>query len=226
MARRMSLLMMVFWMIFPVHTLVFVNILPPGNLGCIVTNNNAAIYHGIYTIVMGGTLPPVILLVCTFLIWKSLRDRHTRRALATVTQSSDKQYRIRDEHISRILIAQVGIFIVSTIPFMTNNLYGTLTRGTPNKSADRIAIESFAQVITELFVYVFPASSFYSSTLTSRTFRNELIDMLHEIIPYKYRQQQRRVAPTSTHPRVRVELHELTMATMPVAQLSIQRQLC
>ncbi|CAF4418625.1 unnamed protein product [Rotaria sp. Silwood2] len=176
MTRRITVLIIIIWMILPIHTLIFVNIIPPGNIACRVTNNNMAIYHGIYTIVMGGTLPPIVMLTCTRFIWKCLKRKNERRQMINMARSEQRK-NIRDQQVLIILLAQVAVFIVSTIPFMSNNLYTTLTRKIPDKSIDRQAIENFSQVITELFVYIFPASSFYLNTLVSRTFRRELITM-------------------------------------------------
>ncbi|UJR08029.1 hypothetical protein I4U23_012306 [Adineta vaga] len=206
-ARRIAIVLVIIWMILPIHTLIFFNILPPSNIACRITNNDMAMYHAIYTIVMGGTLPVLIMLICTVFIWRNLKKKNQRRAVINVVQVTRRTDK-RDQQIVVILLAQVTIFVVSTIPFMANNLYSAVTRSVPNKSADRIAIESFLQVITELFVYIFPAVSFYSNTLVSRTFRKELIKMTEWFRLFHGRKQRH------IHPNTQTRTNEILLNTM------------
>ncbi|CAF3148643.1 unnamed protein product [Rotaria sp. Silwood2] len=190
MARRIAILVVIIWMVFPIHKLIFSNIILPGNIGCITTNNSVAIYHDIFILIMGGTLPPLIMLICTMFIWKSLKMRNERRVMLRPT-GSERQKNTRDQQVLIILLTQVAIYIVSALPFMSNNLYTALTRDVQNKSVDRRAIEGFAQVISELFVYIFPASTFYSNSLVSRTFRKELMAIFKCLILCRNRKQSR-----------------------------------
>ncbi|CAF1581014.1 unnamed protein product [Rotaria magnacalcarata] len=62
-AHRLAILIIIMWLILPIHTLIFANILPPGNVTCIILQNDVAIVHGIYTTIMGGLVPPTIMLL-------------------------------------------------------------------------------------------------------------------------------------------------------------------
>ncbi|CAF3659850.1 unnamed protein product [Rotaria sp. Silwood1] len=204
-------------MILPIHALIYANIVPPGNVGCIMSNNSVAIYHGIYTIIMGGTLPPLVMLISTLFIWRSLKMKNQRRAMINMARS-ERWKGTRDQQVLIILLAQVAIFIVSAIPFMSNTIYTSLTRDIPNKSVDRKAIEGFLQVITELFVYVFPASSFYSNTLVSGTFRKELMGILTGFNSCCCWKQNRVIAITRTGTNDRT--NEIPLTTTRKTQLS------
>ncbi|CAF3315859.1 unnamed protein product [Rotaria socialis] len=153
-------------MVLPVHTLIFANIVLPGNIGCVVSNNSVAIYHALYILIMGGTLPPLFMTLCTKFIWTSVKKKTQRRTM-TIINRAERRKDSREHQVLILLLGQLTIFLISTIPFMSNNLYTTLTRDIPNKSVDRRSIEGFSQVSTELFVYMFSASSFYSNTLVS-----------------------------------------------------------
>ncbi|CAF3571854.1 unnamed protein product [Rotaria socialis] len=63
--HRLAISIAIMWLILPTHTLIFANILLPGNASCIILQNDVAILHGIYTIIMDGLLPPTVMLVCT-----------------------------------------------------------------------------------------------------------------------------------------------------------------
>jgi hypothetical protein len=45
----------------------------------------------------------------------------------------------------------------------------------PNRSQDHLAVEQFVSFVAECILYLFPVTSFYLYTLTSRTFREELL---------------------------------------------------
>ena len=181
-SRRIAVGLILVWMIIPMHTLIFVDIVPPGNIACIVINSDVAMYHGLYTLILGGVLPPTVMLICTIFIWLSLKRKNQRQTTIVLASGNVKNTH-RDQQVIIILLAQVALFVISTIPFMANNFYANLTRGITNKPPDRMAIEGFAGVITEVFVYIFPASTFYCNTLVSRTFRHELCNMFKWLHP-------------------------------------------
>lgn len=189
-SRCIALGLIGIWLLLPIHTLIFVDIIPPGNIACVVIHGPVSIYHGLYTLILGGILPPIIMLICTFFIRESLKIKN-QRLVSIRLAGLNRRNAMRDQQVILILLAQVAIFVISTIPFMANNLYGNLTRHVRDKSQDRLAIESFVGVITEVFVYVYPASTFYSNTLISRTFRRELAKMSKQVC-----RPSRRVTPT------------------------------
>ena len=179
-SRQSAVGLILIWMIIPIHTLIFSNIVPPRNIACVIINSHVVIYHGLYTLIMGGLLPPIIMLICTISIWHSLKKKNQRQIVTIVTIGQRRNTQ-RDQQVVAILLGQVVIHVISAIPFMANNFYSNLTRGIPNKSADRLAIENFVGVITEVCVYIFPASTFYCNTFVSRTFRREIYQMFKGI---------------------------------------------
>ena len=190
-SRQIAAGLIFIWMIIPVHTLIFAGIIPPGNIACIIMDSNVAIYHGLYTLIMGGLIPPIIMLICTASIWHSLKKKNQRQMVTIITSDNTRNTQ-RDQQVVIILLGQVVIYVISAIPFMTNNFYSNLVRGIPNKPVDRVAIENFVGVLTEVCVYIFPASTFYCNTLVSRTFRQELCYMFRWLYP-----RSQRISPNS-----------------------------
>jgi hypothetical protein len=198
-ARKIVLLFYIIGLIFPIDLLIFVDIRKVGYLACTVPSNTAAIYHTIYSVIAGGLLPPFIMLICTKIIWKSLQLKRQRRGMIHLNSRENKQ-EIRDIQVLIMLLLQVIIFIIFTLPYMSFNLYLAFTEYVINKSADRLAIESFMQLFTQVTVFVHPAVSFYSNTLVSKTFRNELITLFYNIFTCGHGQQLRdrqRVGPST-----------------------------
>jgi hypothetical protein len=193
MARRIVVIIVGIGLILPIHLLIYSNIQPPGNIACLVTNNNVAIYHRFYTIIMGGAFPSILALICSLYIWRSFEERRGRRIII-ITNDIERRKRIRDQQILFMLLVQVTIFVISTIPFMSFNIYDTMTQSVTNKSSDRKAIEAFCKTLTELLVYLITLS-FYSNTLVSRTFRKELIILFKLITTYGRQQRRRMINP-------------------------------
>ncbi|CAF1506879.1 unnamed protein product, partial [Adineta steineri] len=118
-----------------------------------------------------------------------------RLPLSNNNNDVNKRKKAQDQQVLFMLIVQIGIFIISTIPFMSFNIYDTMTRTVTNKSTDRKAIETFFKSFTELLVYLI-AMSFYSNTLVSRTFRKELVLVMKSIIYCGRQQQHRQIGPS------------------------------
>jgi hypothetical protein len=189
-ARRIIIITISIWLILPIHTLIFSDIQPPGNIACLIKNHHVAIYHRFYTIIMGGVLPILISLICCLFIREYIRKRKYRLKIVS-NKIFYRKKKIRDQQVLFMLLIQVAIFIISTIPFMSLNIYITMTSTMTNKSTDQKAIEKFLKTLTELFIYLITLS-FYSNTLVSHTFRKQIIILFKLIINCERQQYLRR----------------------------------
>lgn len=176
-AKRLVLALFLFWILFPTHLIIFLRVRVEGFVSCMFTTTAAAFYHNIYALIIGGLLPALITIIATKSIWTNLRLKRERRDLLNQNSTNDN----RDRQILLMLIVQVLVYLLCNLPFMTNNLYLTSTRSVENKSDQRLAIENFAQFLSELFIMIFPASTFYTNTIVSRTFRSDLCHLLRSM---------------------------------------------
>ncbi|CAF3294994.1 unnamed protein product [Rotaria sp. Silwood2] len=221
MARIIIIIINVIWLILPIHTLIYTNIQPPGNIACIFTDKTIEIYHGFYTIIMGSALPSLVAFICCLFIWQHFQERRRRRQIIIPNNQVDRRKRLRNQQIIFMLLIQVAIFIVSTIPFMSFNIYKAMTQYDMIKSTDRKSLEAFLRSLAELLVYLI-TMSFYSNTLVSRTFRKELIK-LFQIIIICHRQTNRRrinplnIATTKTTTTIPMTITRKTISSMPRA---------
>ena len=193
-ARRVICILIIIWLSFPLHILIFNDIQPPGNIACLIRNSDIAIYHRFYTIIMGGALPVIVSLTCSLHIWCYLQGRRRRRLTRVFDPLRDRKTRSRDQQVLSMLLTQVAIFIISTIPFMSFNIYDTITRTVVNKSSDQKAIEALLKTCTELLVYLITLS-FYFNTLISRVFRKEFLKLFRMITTCQHQQHSRRILP-------------------------------
>ncbi|CAF0884972.1 unnamed protein product, partial [Rotaria sordida] len=88
----------------------------------------------------------------------------------------DYQRNRLDQQVLKILFVQVVCYIIFTIPQLCNLVFNTISITIPNRSNEHLIIEIFIAFLAELMLYLFPVTSFYLYTLTSRRFRKELID--------------------------------------------------
>ncbi|CAF2044974.1 unnamed protein product [Rotaria magnacalcarata] len=72
-----AVIIIIFWFIICSYRPIFYEI--DGNLCVIVTNMAAALYHSLYVIVGGGTLPAMIMIVCGCLIRRNLAHKQQIR---------------------------------------------------------------------------------------------------------------------------------------------------
>ena len=188
---RVILVIVIFWSLMCSHRLIFYEV--KGNLCGILTNTPAAIVHTTYVVVGGGVLPATIMLVCAFLIRRNLARKQQKRAHRIPVE--DHQWTSLDQQVLQLMFIQVISYILFTIPQMIYLVFNAVSSSIPNRSNERLAIEGFAAFIAELMLYMFPVTSFYLYTLTSRTFRGQLMKLVPSIPCFRLTRTDVRVAP-------------------------------
>ncbi|CAF1049505.1 unnamed protein product [Adineta steineri] len=187
-ARRVIGVIVIVWLILPVHTLIFYNI-RAGACG-ILYDTGVALYHSIFTTMVSCILPTIIMFSCALLIRRNLARKRQRHQL-TVNLQAER----RDQQLLVMLFTQVIVYIISVIPLMIIYIYTAVTFNISNKPIERIAIERFAAFTAEAMIYLFPVSSFFLYTMSSRTFRSELKNLLHSTFSCKWLNNTGRIQP-------------------------------
>lgn len=190
MAKRIACLICIVWIIFPIYFIFSIESISMRDGVCGFPVVGMAIFQSIHSILLGGLIPTIILFICSVYIWWKVRQQ----TIKITAVRPDRQINQRDYQILLILLSQAWLFMILNIPFVFTSLYLTLSRIMVEKSLDRVRIESFVQIIFESFLYIFPSSLFYCSTLLSKTFRSELMRLFRSKFFHRYR-QQRRVNP-------------------------------
>jgi len=182
--------------ILPLHNLIFLNLRKGW---CLYSTANYALYHSLFTFILVGFLPIMIMILCTYLIHSNLRLKRIRRQRHCHYQENDLTNRLvisRDNQVLLMLFIQVIFYIISTIPWMIVLLYAPYTYNIKNKSIDRFMIEVFIGYLTELNVYLYPTLSFYIYTLTSETFRRELFSIVYTLFTRRDHSQNEFISST------------------------------
>ncbi len=115
-----------------------------------------------------GIVPPVLMSVFSILTISSLHQRHGTQVRA----------RQRDRYLMRLVIAEVIVNVVTSIPYSANLIYGRMTDYVIGKSPERLEIESFISFFTQFLIYLISVNSFYLFMLTSKRFRKDFINRL------------------------------------------------
>lgn len=196
-ARRVVTVIVIIWIILPIPLLVLYGV---RENNCIVIYGYiAGLYIGIFTIINACSIPLPIMITCTILIRRNLANKRQRRLfiIPQQDQTKDRGYlqRKRDQQALVMLFAQIIVYIILTIPWMSCLIYNAMSLNILNKSFDRLNIERLMIQLTGLIILLFPTASFYLYTLTSSIFRKELCNMLKSIIYYKCYVNNRRVEP-------------------------------
>jgi hypothetical protein len=124
--------------------------------------------YSFYQMTVVGIVPPVLMIIFSTLTIHSLHQRHGNQGRA----------RQRDRDFMRMAIAEVMVNIFTSIPSSANLIYGAITYNIPDKSTQRLEIESFITFLTQFLLYFISVAPFYIFILTSKPFRNEFINIL------------------------------------------------
>jgi hypothetical protein len=205
-AHRVIAVIIIVWLLLPIQILVFFN-LRQGRCG-ILYDVGESLYFSSYTLITGSILPVSIMIVCAVLVRSNLVLRRQRRRELTNNDQSNNEHshHRRDQQVFIMLLLQVLVYIMTQTPWMLLLFYSASTIYVSNRSADRMAIEGFLNFATELVIYLLPVSSFYLYTLASRTFREELMKLLH--CPLRRRQINvtNRIRPLTNDVPVRMNI--------------------
>ncbi|UJR10729.1 hypothetical protein I4U23_014918 [Adineta vaga] len=98
----------------------------------------------------------------------------------------------------RMLIAEIMVNIVTSIPFSANLLYGTATFYVVNKSVERVEIENFVNFLSQFLIHLLSVAPFYLFVISSKSFRREFI---HTLLGwwYRYVLRRTRILPITDH---------------------------
>ena len=167
-ARLISLLTVIFWFLAAMHIPLATTI---QSHVCIMPEGYALVFS-VYAVVFAGLIPPIAMSVFSLFTIYNLHSMRVRVHAAHVP--TQRVMHRRDFHLTRMLIAQVIIYIFTTTPYPLNTLYSAVTLSM-TKSPDQQAIEAFIYFITGTFlVFINPSASFYIYIATSQAFRMEL----------------------------------------------------
>ena len=168
-----------------IHILILYNIQTFTNTSnhlqnfCYPQRGNYRIFNDIQVLVQFSFLPPVLMSIFVVLIIRNIRASHKRIANTVVAQHHAR-IKKRDLQLSKMLLVQVSITIICSLPLATSQLLTTMTL-TWSKTILRLTIESFFSQIGRLLAFFNCSISFYLYTLTGSQFRLEFRQIINKL---------------------------------------------
>lgn len=174
-----------FWLLFFGHRLILYS----------VKNGNCAPLAGFYTSFdsyveasITAMAIPIMMSILGFLLLRSIRgvlqgkaySTNTKPSTATAQQSSLQQM---DSRLTMMLVLQLGIAIVTRVPYAAQVIYSNITSSWP-KSPLQNAIENIMIEVVRLLSFSFFTFDFYISFVTNTSFRRKFKNFFQDSQSY------------------------------------------
>jgi hypothetical protein len=170
-----------FWMIFHIHALIYMQILQYGVDYFICTFQPGAYTSFItyYVLIVIGISPPLLMILFGFWTMKNIRQvRHTvhpstKTAIGTTVVGRSYTPQSKDHQLIRMLLMEISVYILARFPATMFLIYQQITQY-QIKSIEQTIIEQFIANITYFTGFIDSSVSCYTNILVSKTFRLEL----------------------------------------------------
>ncbi|CAF1049284.1 unnamed protein product [Adineta steineri] len=176
-AQRATICICFIWAIAGFHLLIWPTI---QNDRCLVYGVYGFTYSILQLITL-GLLPTILMIIFGTLLKKNLyqtraRVHHVARQAINLNTTA---FRKRDRFLIVLVYTEIFLTFIFTFPYASYAIYTALTNNIPNKSVERLQIESFAFFFTVSFLlYLGNSTTFYGYMAISKTFRREVKTML------------------------------------------------
>jgi hypothetical protein len=137
------------------------------------------IFSDIQLLVQFSLLPPILMSIFVILIMKNIHGSRERMA-NTVVAHHHARIKKRDIQLSQMLLLQVIITIVCSLPLAVSQLLTTMTL-TWTKTLLRLTIENFFSQIARHLAFFNCSVSFYLYTLAGSQFRLEIRQSINRL---------------------------------------------
>ncbi|CAF1345280.1 unnamed protein product [Adineta steineri] len=139
-----------------------------------------AIFDNYYESIVSGICPPIIILIISYLMVRSVRETIQRQAVPTVNGELNNKpkpnlafLRNTDKQLTMMLLWQTFVAIPAFIPYAALLIYSSITANW-SKSAEYVAWENvFAETI-RLLSYTFFSTQFYVTLISSQGIRKQV----------------------------------------------------
>jgi len=129
---------------------------------CIALPGAYALFYAIYSLIVIGILPLVLMIVFSLLARRNLRMIRSRVVPIGQTRRNLNIHK-RDRDLMKMLSGEVLVYCVTTIPYPINLIYSVSTSSiAAYKSSTRLAIESLiGYIVSPLLNFMYCCAQFY-----------------------------------------------------------------
>jgi hypothetical protein len=204
-AIRLIIICALFWLLVCIFFGVIRTI---ENGSCNIFGDVYSMIYTIYYMIFAGILPPLLILIFTILVMRTLKQLRSRVQPKGnengERNQSNGMLRKRDRDLIKMVFIEVMVYVLSTLPFSIYLVYKMII-GNLQESQQRQQIESFIDYITQSFLmYLNTALPFYIYIATSPSFRRQtklfIIQIYAFILGKEIRNQRNENTQTATTP--------------------------
>jgi hypothetical protein len=186
----------IFWFIFDIHIPIMRTVI---NGQCVLLGIYSIIYT-FYAIIFVSAIPTIILCIFGYLTYRNVRRTQLRvQPIINNRVQANNPIRRQDRDLLIIVISEVLLFIIATMPFPLILLEMIISRYTiSNKSVQYSQIEGFILTIAYLLLFANSAMPFYIYLISSKSFLRDFKQLI--INAYrKLRREPTILTVTRTH---------------------------
>jgi len=172
---RCIICVIIFWLLACLFIPILLSI---ENGVCGMFNTISALIYSIYLLIFAGILPPLAMIISSLLILYNLKNIRTRIQPINTKSKNTNLTRKRDRDYMRMLLVEILIYILTTIPFTVVVFYTTILQlQTLNYNYNQSQI--FLIYMTRSFLlYLNNSLPFWIYIIMSKSFRNEFKDLI------------------------------------------------
>jgi hypothetical protein len=196
----------IFWLLFEIHIPIMRTII---NGRCVIFGIYSTIYS-LYAIIFVSLIPTITLCIFGYLTYRNMRKMHLRVQPTTDNRiQANNSIRRHDRDLLIIVISEVLLFIIATIPFTLILLEMMISSYIiSNKSVQYSQIEGFILIIAYLLLFANSAMPFYIYLISSKSFYRDFKQLMINAYRKSTRQTTimtvSRIDPTAVQRETRV----------------------
>lgn len=184
------------------------------NNQCDIHSHLLALIYTIYYLIFAGILPPLLILIFSFLLMQNLKRMRTQ--IQSQSPKSNREgnssmniLRKRDRDLMKMVLIEVMFYVISTTPFSFYLVYKIIADDFA-KGEEQKEIEAFINYLTQSFLmYLNTALPFYIYVTTSPSFRRELRKKIWKFIRLIRQRNERRFFSSEQQHETEIQLHLL-----------------
>ncbi|CAF1431429.1 unnamed protein product [Adineta steineri] len=169
-----------FWMLFHSHSLILMHVIQI-SLSTFICYTQSPVYLVVisYYSLLKNILIPTLLAGLGLLAIRNIRKLGHNRVvpdattMGTVNDRGLQSIHSKDRQLVRILLIDIGIYVICVYPQTAINLYQQITQY-DTKSFDQTQAEVSIQYLCSFCGFIPYCIGFYSNLIVSKTFRNEV----------------------------------------------------
>jgi len=148
-------------------------------------------FYNIYNTVLSGFLTPILMSIFGFLTIQNIKLSRQRvnaqinmNRMVVNLQAGRFNARSREYEILIMILVQLGVYLITCLPFSFYLIYSTVTLGR-TMSNFRFAFDSIYSTVAYTLDYINFCATFYIYLLTNRVFRKDLKRILEKTRLFK-----------------------------------------